>query len=144
MIKNIEVLEEVKNILSKEFDNVSIAMLEDELFNGAILNGISIEPAGEVYKSTGIGGFSEKEIESISFNLHLVKKQDYKGETYALEDFINEKDKIIELLYCEELLGPTGNFRSFSISTEPLKFTDDETVFAVWIYKINVLGKIRD
>ncbi len=144
MIKNIEVLEEVKNILSKEFDNVSIAMLEDELFNGAILNGISIEPAGEVYKSTGIGGFSEKEIESISFNLHLVKKQDYKGETYSLEDFINEKDKIIELLYCEELLGPTGNFRSFSISTEPLKFTDDETVFAVWIYKINVLGKIRD
>lgn len=144
MIKNIEVLEEVKNILSKEFDNVSIAMLEDELFNGAILNGISIEPAGEVYKSTGIGGFSEKEIESISFNLHLVKKQDYKGETYSLKDFIDEKDRIIELLYCDELLGPTGNFRSFSISTEPLKFTDDETVFAVWIYKINVLGKIRD
>lgn len=144
MIKNIEVLEEVKNILSKEFDNVSIAMLEDELFNGAILNGISIEPAGEVYKSTGIGGFSEKEIESISFNLHLVKKQDYKGETYSLKDFIDEKDRIIELLYCDELLGPTGNFRSLSISTEPLKFTDDETVFAVWIYKINVLGKIRD
>ena len=144
MIKNIEVLEEVKNILSKEFDNVSITMLEDELFNGAILNGISIEPAGEVYKSTGIGGFSEKEIESISFNLHLVKKQDYKGETYSLKDFIDEKDRIIELLYCDELLGPTGNFRSFSISTEPLKFTDDETVFAVWIYKINVLGKIRD
>ena len=128
MIKTMEILEEVKNVVSKEFNNVSIAMLEDELFDGTILNGVSIEPAGETVKSIGIGGFSEKEIESISFNIH----------------FINEKDKIIELLYCEELLGPTGNFRSFSISTEPLKFTDDETVFAVWIYKINVLGKIRD
>ena len=144
MIKTMEVLEEVKNILSREFNNVSIAMLEDELFDGTILNGVSIEPAGEIVKSIGIGGFSEKEIESISFNIHLIKKQDYKGETYSLEDFINEKDKIIELLYCDELLGPNGNFRSFSISTEPLKFTDDETVFAVWIYKINVLGKIRD
>lgn len=144
MISNIEILEEVKSILSKEFENVSIALLEDELFDGAILNGISIEPAGEVYKSTGIGGFSEKEIESISFNIHLIKKENFKGDTYSLKDFIDEKDKIIELLYCDELLGPTGNFRSFSISTEPLKFTDDETVFAVWIYKINVLGKIRD
>lgn len=143
MISNIEILKEIKDVLSSEFDNVAIAFLEDELFNGTILNGISIEPAGEVYKSVGIGGFSEKEIESISFNINLIKKEDFKGDTYSLEDFMNEKDKIINLLYCDELLGINGKFRAFSISTEPLKFTNDETIFAVWIYKINVLGKIR-
>ncbi|PID67121.1 MAG: hypothetical protein CR959_01820 [Fusobacteriales bacterium] len=142
-MNNIKILTNVQEILKKEFEEVTIKFLEDSLFDNAILNEISIEPAGETYKSIALGGFAEKETEDVAFTINLIRKQEFEGDTLSLENFIKEKDRIIELLYCEELLGITGDFRSFEIQTEPLRFTDDEVVWDIWLYKINVLGKVR-
>lgn len=142
MIKTMDILEKVKEILDKEFEYVSISFLEDEIFDIPILNTIAIEPANETYKSIGLGDFSEKEIENITFNIHLIRKQEFQGDK-SLCSFANDKDKIIELLYCDELLGIYGDFRSLKIDTEALKFTNDEVAFDVWIYRIKVFGEVR-
>nr|WP_241635647.1 hypothetical protein [Fusobacterium gastrosuis] len=142
MIKTMEILEKVKEILKKDFEDVSISFLEDEIFDSPILNIISIEPANESYRSVGLGNFAEKEIDNIVFNVHLIRKEEFDGDK-SLETFVNDKDKIIELLYCEDLLGVYGDFRSLKIETEALKFTDDEVAFDVWIYRIKVFGEIR-
>lgn len=143
MINGIDILAQIKNILDKQFDNVCLAFLEDAIFNSPILNGVYIEPAGEEYESVGLGDFTEKELESVSFNINLVRLEEFDGDTFSLKQFIDDKDKIIEALYCDELLGLKGNFRSFKIETEPLKFEDDETMYKLWLYKIKVYGKIR-
>ena len=142
-MNNIEVLKKVQEVLRQKFEEVSIKFLEDSIFDDVILNEIGIEPSGEKYKSVGLGGFTEHETESISFSINLVRKQEFKGDTLSLEQFLEEKDSIIELLYSEDLLGIDGIFRSFEIETEPLRFSHEEVAWDVWIYKIKVLGKVR-
>lgn len=142
-MNSMDVLKKIQEILKRDFEEVSIEFLEKSLFGKVLLNGISIEPAGETFKSVGIGGFSEKENETFSFNIHLLKKEDFEGDTLSLEEFVNDKDKIIEKIYCDELLGIDGYFRSFVIETEPLQFADDEVLQSVWIYKIKITGYVR-
>lgn len=137
-----EVLYKIKELLENKFKyKITVGFIEANLLEKATINQIVISPVGDYLESQGLVPTFRVDNPEFSYNVHFLIKS--KAGEEPLKKFLEERHKILETIFSEELINLDTKIMSQSVRTTFQTELSESVAYDIWMATFEVTAKIR-
>ena len=134
IINPYDLLYKVEGLLKNYFEyDIEIGFFKTEnLMEKFTTNKIVVEPLSDYVESEGLSSTFQVKNMDFVYNVHLIIKS--KAGDEAFKKFLSERQKILEVLYNDELIGLDTRILSQSIKTNFNTEISKKVMYDIWIW----------
>ncbi|WP_278572436.1 hypothetical protein [Fusobacterium ulcerans] len=144
IINPYDLLYKVEGLLKNYFEyDIEIGFFKTEnLMEKFTTNKIVVEPLSDYVESEGLSSTFQVKNMDFVYNVHLIIKS--KAGDEAFKKFLSERQKILEVLYNDELIGLDTRILSQSIKTNFNTEISKKVMYDIWICTFEITAKLRN